>query len=91
MRTNLLRNSHGSTCSISARGVVPRMHASRESGTGAALCRSTYGDNPWTYVRPDQPGRLGKDHLASLDRATLVPFRWDEGKKQEKAGGSAKR
>ena len=59
--------------------------------TAAALCRSTYGDNPWTYVRPDQPGRLGKDHLASLDRATLVPFRWDEGKKQEKAGGSAKR
>ena len=42
----------------------------------ATLCEEVFGGNGWTYLRPDDPERLEKGHLAGLDRAKLPRFRW---------------
>jgi hypothetical protein len=44
----------------------------------AALCKEVFGANPWRYVRADDPSRLGKAHLAPLDRAKLPAFSWEK-------------
>lgn len=51
----------------------------------AALCQEVFGDNPWTYVRADDPSRAGKEHLSTLDRAKLPAFNW-EWKRPAKGG-----
>lgn len=41
----------------------------------AGLLAEVFGDNPWTYVRPDQREPLSA-HLAGFERATAPMFAW---------------
>lgn len=40
----------------------------------AAFCEEIFGDNDWTYVRPDDPKRVGKGHLKGLNREKLPAY-----------------
>jgi hypothetical protein len=49
----------------------------------AKLCEEVFKkENPWVYVRPDDPSRIGKGHLKGLDRAKLPVFAWTEAEQQ---------
>jgi hypothetical protein len=50
--------------------------------TLAALCKEVFGANPWRYVRADDPSRVGKRHLATLQRDSLPSFKWEPGEKK---------
>lgn len=41
----------------------------------AALLAEVFGDNPWTYVRPDRRDPPSP-HLAGFDRSAAPPFAW---------------
>lgn len=41
----------------------------------AALCEEIFGENGWTYLRPDDPKRVGKAHLKGLQREGLPSYR----------------
>ena len=50
----------------------------------AKLCEEVFGkENPWVYVRSDDPSRIGKGHLKGLDREKLPVFAWTEEEKKE--------
>jgi hypothetical protein len=52
----------------------------------AKLCAEVFGENPWRYVRADDPSRKEELHLKKLDRSKLIPFAWS---KEEQAAFDA--
>ena len=44
----------------------------------ADLCAEVFGENDWTYRRPDHPSRKNDPHLKDLDRSELKPFAWSK-------------
>lgn len=56
----------------------------------AKLCAEVFGeDNPWVYVRPDDPSRVGKGHLKGFERSELPAFAWTE--EEQAAGGKSRK
>lgn len=60
--------------------VNTRAELKKYDPAAAGFCAEIFGDNDWLYVRPDDPARLGKEHLKGLDRSKLPHFKW---KKEE--------